>query len=434
MKRAWRVRRPGSAAFAAGLVAVFALGGCVASEPEPLSARGAPANPLIDLLEAQRERFAPLLDAPAEHRIQILYTRIDRDADGTPRFTDHGFRVDAEYFYPASTIKLPVAVLALEKLHRLDVEGLDRDTPMLTGAGTADQTPALTHPRAPDGVPSVGHYVREIFAVSDNDAFNRLYEFVGQAPLHRALRARGLTETRILHRLSIPLPLEANRVTNPVRFERDGVAIHAQPLQRSTLDLRGPRSIPLGRGEMIGTRLVRGPKEFAEKNAYPLAELHGTLRRVLFPESVQAAQRFHLAADDRAFLLRAMGQTPGETSIEAYADRDAWPDGHVKFLLLGGSARELPPGLRIFNKVGQAYGFLIDSAYVVDFEAGVEFMLSATVQVNDNGIYNDNVYEYDTLGLPFLAELGTAVLEMERARPRRHAPDLSALRSLFDAP
>ena len=41
--------------------------------------------------------------------------------------------------------------------------------------------------------------------------------------------------------------------------------------------------------------------------------------------------------------------------------------------MYGGSAREVPRRLRIFNKVGDAFGFLTDAAYVVDLENGVEF-------------------------------------------------------------
>jgi len=385
------------------------------------------ASPLLALLRAQPQRFGPVLDDPVRHRIQIIYTRIDRDSDGRPVFTDFAFRTNPdEYFYPASTVKLPVALLALERLHAI---GVPADTPMLTDADGPGQTPAHNHPRAPAGVPSVAHYVREIFAVSDNDAFNRLYELLGQEGLQQALHARGLNGTRILHRLALPLPLDANRQTNPVRFERDGVPLYAQPGQRSSLDLVAGRPIPLGRGEILDGRLVAGPKDFADKNAYPLAELHETVRRVVFPESVPPSQRFDLAAEDRAMVLQAMGRTPRETGIPAWSGH---PDGFVKYLVLGGTAAEHPVELRIFNKVGKAFGFLTDAAYVVDFATGAEFLLSATVYVNGNEVFNDDVYEYDTLGLPFLAELGAAVLEMERARPREHQPDLAPLRALFD--
>ena len=36
-------------------------------------------------------------------------------------------------------------------------------------------------------MPSLGHYIRKVFLVSDNDAHNRLYEFVGQGELKERL-------------------------------------------------------------------------------------------------------------------------------------------------------------------------------------------------------------------------------------------------------
>ena len=98
--------------------------------------------------------------------------------------------------------------------------------------------------------------------------------------------------------------------------------------------------------------------------------------------------------------------------------------------MYGGSAETVPDSIRIFNKVGDAYGFLTDAAYIVDFENGIEFLLAATVYTNANQTFNDNEYEYDEIGLPFLRDLGQAVYEIELARPRQHRPDLSALQDL----
>ncbi len=75
-----------------------------------------------------------------------------------------------------------------------------------------------------------------------------------------------------------------------------------------------------------------------------------------------------------------------------------------------------------------AYGYAPDNAYIVDFERGVEFLLTAAVLVNENGIFNDGTYEYDEVGLPFLAELGRVIYGYELGRKRVHRPDLSKWR------
>ena len=74
--------------------------------------------------------------------------------------------------------------------------------------------------------------------------------------------------------------------------------------------------------------------------------------------------------------------------------------------MFGDSKESIPEHIIIRNKVGFAYGYLTDCAYVQDTKNDIEFFLTATIHVNENQVYNDGVYEYDEIGIPFLAELG----------------------------
>jgi hypothetical protein len=55
---------------------------------------------------------------------------------------------------------------------------------MLTGSAADYQTEARTDETSPTGLPSVTNYAKIILLVSDNEAFNRLYEFLGQQGLN----------------------------------------------------------------------------------------------------------------------------------------------------------------------------------------------------------------------------------------------------------
>ena len=83
--------------------------------------------------------------------------------------------------------------------------------------------------------------------------------------------------------------------------------------------------------------------------------------------------------------------------------------------MYGDNKADIPEHITIFNKVGIAYGYLTDCAYIIDEKSGIEFFLSATIHVNDNMTYNDGNYEYDDIGRPFLAELGRQVYLHEMA-------------------
>ena len=68
--------------------------------------------------------------------------------------------------------------------------------------------------------------------------------------------------------------------------------------------------------------------------------------------------------------------------------------------------------------------YLTDCAYIFDTKNNIEFFLTATIHVNDNRIYNDGKYEYDEVGIPFLAELGKQLYQLELTRYREHPADL----------
>ena len=386
---------------------------------------------LDTLLASQPGRFGTVMQNPEKYRVQIMYTQIDRDADNQPVFKTFIYNVNpGEYFYPASTVKLPVAALALEKLNRLNRPGLNRDTTMLTAADADFQTGAKTDETSETGLPSVGQYIRKILLVSDNDAFNRLYEFLGQQEINERLRSMGYFDTRIIHRLESNLSEDENRWTNPVQFVDGDEIIYEQDAVYSEVSFRGTQPELLGLAEMVDGERLERPKDFAGKNAYALLDQHEFIKNLMFPQSAKARKRLNLSEDDYRFLYQYMSMYPGQSAIETYSDEEEYPQGHVKFLMFGGDEEVIPPHIRIFNKIGDAYGFLTDAAYIIDLKNNIEFILSATIYTNENQTFNDDNYEYAEIGLPFLRNLGQAIyeVELERERERKNKPDLSRFR------
>ena len=386
-------------------------------------------NFIEKLLKKHPERFAELLKDPDKYQIQILYTKIDRNRKNEPHFTTHRYQVNsAQYFYPASTVKLPAVALAFEKLNKL---GIDKNTPMFTDADRPEQTVVKSDSTAENGLPSVAHYAKKILLVSDNDAFNRLYEFIGQEEFNDSLHKKGFTNVRIAHRLESPIGPENNRYTNPVRFEKDGKVVLEQPAKYAAKELKSQEPILKGKGYMKGNELVNEPFDFSSKNYFALEDQHRLLKTLFFPEQVPASQRFNLTPDDYKFMYQYMSQFPVETSFPEHYTDDYY-DGYAKFLLFGATKTRLPRHIRLFNKVGDAYGFLLDNAYIADFEKGIEFMLTAVIYCNEDEIFNDNKYDYETVGFPFMANLGKTIFEYELNRKRANRPDLSRFEVEYD--
>ncbi|TAD92393.1 MAG: hypothetical protein EAY75_02760 [Bacteroidetes bacterium] len=376
---------------------------------------------LTTLLQANPQAFKPVLDNMGQNKLQIIYTQINRTAKGTPVFTHHYFNLSPQYFYPASTVKLPAAVVALEKLNNLRVNGLNKFTTMLTDSLRANELPVLNDPTADSGKPCIAHYIKKILLVSDNDAYNRLYEFVGQQPLNERLQQLGFKDAQLLHRLSISLTEAQNRHTNAVRFTDSlGNTVYSQPAQVSQLRYASRHDL-VGKGYMrggsfyAGETLVDTPMNFSQKNKWPLQYHHQLVQWIMFPESQPKGSRLNLTPDDYAFLQTYMGMLPAESSSPSYDSTNYWPT-YVKFLLMGSQKGAWPnSNLKIYNKVGDAYGFLIDAAYIENKADKVSFMLSAMLYCNADEILNDDKYDYDTVGLPFMKQLGQVLYDYELA-------------------
>lgn len=327
------------------------------------------------------------------HELQIRLTRIHREEQGI-RFEDIDFQVnDSIYFYPASTAKFAIAVAALEKLN--NSPGIDLNSRYYIEGDTLEA--------------SFAEDIRAVFAVSDNHANNRLFEFLGQDQINQNLQERGVRPLRIAHRLSTALA--DTLITRPLLLlgvndsSTTTQAIVNEPIQ--SLDLQG---VTKGIGFRSGGELIEEAFDFSRKNYFPISAQNSLLKRVIFPEAFSADQQLNISAAQRQFLLETMSALPKDQGYDA----EEYYDSYVKFFLFGDSEEPIPTNFRIYNKVGYAYGTLTDTAYIVNEDEGVEFLLHATILVNADQVFNDDQYEYDEIGIPFLAALGRAVYELEK--------------------
>jgi hypothetical protein len=365
-----------------------------------------------------------ILNTPDSFHYQIIYTQIDRDKNNQPHFKNFYLRVGSnEYFNPASTVKLPTALVALEKLNELHVPGLDMNTPMFTDSAKAGQELVWKDSTSQNGLPSIAQYIKRIFLISDNDAYNRLYEFDGQQTLNEKLWQKGYTGTRITRRF-VQMDEEQNRYTNPIRFMKNDALIYFQPGAYSNVHFDFSKKHLVGNGYIDNdNKLVMQPKDFTTHNLFPLEDMQRMLQAVLFPESVAPQQRFNLTDEQYKFLYKYMSEYPSESLFPKY-DTTEYFNSYTKFFFFRANKSAIPSYIRVFNKAGWTYGFLSDIAYIVDFKNHVEFMLTATIYTNSDGILNDDKYDYEDVGYPFFHEVGNIIYNYELHRKRKHQPDL----------
>jgi len=384
-----------------------------------------PGDIIERLMKDNPDQFGDILKNRDALKVQIIYTQIDRKKNNKPVFTNYYFNVNRNnYYYPASTVKLPTALLALQRLQEMKSKGIDRNSSMITEAKYSKQTAVYNDPTTPDGRPTVEHYIKKIFLVSDNDAFNRLYEFLGQEYINKELHEMGYPDVDILHHLDLYMTEDENRHTNPVRFySPTSTLLFAQDMQVSQIAYP-KRTDSIAKAYYSGGKLINQPMNFSMKNRFPLEDAHNVLRSIMFPSSVKKSQRFKISKDDQQLVWKYLSAYPSEAEFPPYDTANYW-DAYGKLLYWGAEKGTLPKTFRSFSKEGDAYGFLIDVAYVVDFSKRIEFMLSAVIYCNSDGIMNDDQYDYEKVGFPFMKNLGRMIYYHELKRKHTVIPNLS---------
>ncbi len=365
-----------------------------------------------------------VLANPDTYRYQIVYTQINRDKNGKPHFTNYNLQVDPNtYFNPASMVKMPLAFLAMEKLKELNVEGVNKFATMAYDSNYQRQVAMYSDSSAENKKPSIAHFIKRAFLISENDPYNRLYQFVGQGDANRKLQKKGYSSTRITRQF-MGFTEDENRHTNGIQFLNEkGRPILSLAPQYNTDSFQFGAPILIGDAHWNSKdELIQAPFDFTKHNNISLTDMQKMLQSVIFPASVPVANRFNMTEVDRLFLLQYLSQYPSETNYPKY-DTAAFYDSYVKFFFQD-SSHQMPKHIRVFNKVGWAYGFMTDVSYVLDTKNNIDYMLSATIYVNSDGVVNDSKYDEATVGFPFFKNIGKAFYDYELNRARNYKPTL----------
>lgn len=395
--------------FTSALLVTMALitGGCATSRSGTFPNLFQPASRTPPALHR-------VLEQSQAHRVQILVTSVRDSKKGAPRVQRFGYRVDAEYFYPASSIKLCAAVAALQVSEEVsrdqklpDLLDVPMDiAPLFPGDEVQRDDPS----NLDGGFITLGHEIRKLALVSDNQAFNQLFDVVGHERMNWSMHALGLKSVVINHRLSesrsIPVPTGSAAVS----WRLPGGRVVGIPARSSHVLLTNLQpGTAIGTGYLNGKTLVNQPLEFRQRNGISLVDLQDLLIQVARPDVDVGKPRLRLWESHRAHLLRGMTEYPRESVNPRYPP-DPYTDDYCKFLLPG-VRRVYPseaPGTRveITGKIGRAYGFTVENSYLYNPLNRAGVFVTAVIYTNADGVLNDDQYEYDEVADPFMSALG----------------------------
>ncbi len=392
-------------------VATPAASSSVAPVPSAVAA-GAnmpPPRDLAAVLAAEPACRAVLARASA-HRLQVLLAEPCERADGSLALRRSALGDPQQYFYPASAIKLCGAVAALVHLNAHNQRtgtslGLDSSwviEPRFAGDVRIDADASNVQ----DGRLTVRHALRKLLLVSDNAAYNHCFDLCGQDGLNAAMWRGGFASVRLWHRLSEARQPDEHGVTRAVHLGGTRFPARAAAAELAN---RGWRELDVGTAHIDGGERKPMPLSFAHKNAIALQDLQDVLVEVVRPEIDTGKRGFpELTTAQRQFLVTTMGEYPRESANPKY-DPAQHPDHDCKFVLRGVRSVVPQEHLRVYDKIGRAYGFSIENAWIEDTRTGAGFFLAIVLYTNEDGVLNDDRYEYETVADPFLDAVGAAV-------------------------
>ena len=335
------------------------------------------------------------------YEIQILYTEVSKNSLGQAEFSDFQFQLnDEKYFYPASTIKLPITVLALSKINELRAEGSNITPKSKIKLSLLSNNNEII---LKDSITSFQNLIADVFLVSDNSASNVLIDFIGYNYFNSSMSNLGFKNTYLNHKFNPDPFVDSSWIISSL----DNEIISSNENQKTVLASSNISNLKKGEKRFINGEIKNESLDFSSKNRSSLTDMHNIMKNLIYPET--SLSKFNLNVEDYDFLRYWMSRFTYEDLGTKYIGDSKFFNSYNKFFIHGTDTILNNTDVRVYNKIGQAYGTSTDSAYIKNYKEDLEFFLTATIYTNKNKIINDNIYEYGDIAIPFLSNLSKAL-------------------------
>ena len=360
------------------------------------------SNP-IELVLKSDPYLKEIIKDKEDYEIQVMLTKVNHNNTKID-FQNYQYQHDEnQYFYPASTIKLPIVVLTLKKINELRSKGSDITLKSKIILNNVDN---YSNFKLQDSITSFQNLIADIFLVSDNSASNILIDFIGYNYFNDEMQNAGFDRTYLNHKFN-PDPYVnstwqiSDLYNNMISSINDNQKIIKADDKINGLD-KGERRY--FNGEILDESL-----NFSEKNRFSITDMHNLIKYIFYPEIFDKANTFNLNVEDYDFIRYWMSRFTYEDIGEKFIGDEKFFETYNKFFIHGDEQSVSNEQIRVYNKIGQAYGTSIDNGLIKNYQNNVEFILTSTIYTNKNKVINDNLYEYDDIAEPFLAKLSRAI-------------------------
>ena len=360
------------------------------------------SNPIESALKSD-PYFKEIVKDKEDYEIQVMLTKVNHDNTKID-FQNYQYQHDEnQYFYPASTIKLPIVVLTLKKINDLRSKGSDITLKSKIVLNTKDN---YSNFKLQDSITSFQNIIADIFLVSDNSASNILIDFIGYNYFNDEMQNAGFDKTYLNHKFN-PDPY----VNSTWQISDLDNNIISSINDNQKIIIANDKTNGLNKGERryFNGEILDESLNFSKKNRFSITDMHNLIKYIFYPEIFDKANAFNLNVEDYDFIRYWMSRFTYEDIGEKFIGDENFFETYNKFFIHGDEQSVSNEQIRVYNKIGQAYGTSIDNGLIKNYQNNVEFILTSTIYTNKNKVINDNLYEYDDIAVPFLAKLSRAI-------------------------
>ena len=366
-------------------ISLFVLQGCYFS-----------SDPIKSAIK-EDEFVRKIIKYKDNYEIQILYTEVSKNNLDQTEFKDFQFQLnDEKYFYPASTIKLPIAIMTLSKINELRAEGSNISLKSKLKLSLINNKKEII---VKDSISSFQNLIADVFLVSDNSASNVLIDFIGYNYFNSSMINAGYENTYLNHKFNPDPFVDSSWIITTL----DNDIISSKENKRTVMAGSNISNLKKGERSLVNGEIINESLDFSLKNRSSLTDMHNIMKNLIYPEITLS--KFNLNVEDYDFLRYWMSRFTYEDLGNKYISDDRFFNSYNKFFIHGMDTILKSTDIRVYNKIGQAYGTSTDSAYIKNYKEDVEFFLTATIYTNKNEIINDSIYEYGDTAIPFLSRL-----------------------------
>ena len=260
-----------------------------------------------------------------DYQIQILLTKINQNNTQFD-FNEYEYQLDDnQYFYPASTNKLPIVILTLKKINELRSKGSEITLKSKIILNYKDDYSELV---IQDSITSFQNLIADVFLVSDNSASNILIDFIGYNYFNNEIKNAGFEKTYLNHKFN-PDPYVnstwqiSDLDNNIISSLHDNQIIIKADDKTNGLEKGNRRYF---KGEILDESL-----SFSEKNRSSVTDMHNLIKYIFYPEIFDRTNNFNLNVEDYDFLRYWMSRFTYEDIGQKFRGDEKFFETYNKF-------------------------------------------------------------------------------------------------------